>query len=256
MASCKEIYAYLETLLPISLRCAWDNDGIMVCASPHTEVFRVLTAVDITDEVIEEGIAKDVQLILSHHPLLFHPLKSVTADDVSAGKVIRLLQAGIAAFSFHTRLDAAQGGINDLLAQQLGLTQTEPFGLPDAQMGRIGIVQPTDFFAFCTDLKKRLYCSAIQYVAPKATIARVAVLGGAGKDFLSAAFHANADVFVTGEMSYDAMLSAAGMGINVIAAGHYETEQVCRTYFAQALARKFPHIRVLQSELHAPVKVF
>ena len=97
MASCKEIYAYLETLLPISLRCAWDNDGIMVCASPHTEVFRVLTAVDITDEVIEEGIAKDVQLILSHHPLLFHPLKSVTADDVSAGKVIRLLQAGIAA---------------------------------------------------------------------------------------------------------------------------------------------------------------
>ena len=115
----KELYGFLNEKIPPSLSCDWDNDGLMCCADETKEIRRVLIALDMTAEVIKKAIAEGYDLILSHHPLIFSPLRAVTPMDHIARRFIDLIRADIAAMSFHTRLDAVEGGVNDILAAEL-----------------------------------------------------------------------------------------------------------------------------------------
>ena len=138
----REFYASLEAILPRSLSCDWDNDGISCCPDPDAPVKGVLIALDPTEDAVEEAITRGCNVILTHHPMLFRGLKTVDGRDTGSRKVIRMITHGITAMAFHTRLDAADGGVNDILATRLGLSDVTPFGEdgnPAGQpIGRVG----------------------------------------------------------------------------------------------------------------------
>lgn len=243
MATVSEIYTYLDAKLPSSLSCDWDNDGLMVCADASREVKTVLFALDITPAVIEYAAQIDAELILSHHPLIFRGIRRMDGSDTTSRKVAALLRDGISAMSFHTRLDMAHGGINDILAAHLSLSDTERFGPAGEEAGRVGTLKaPLSLTEFCALVKETLKAPHVCAADNGKTIRRVAVLGGAGKDYLDSAARAGADVLLTGEVGYNAMLEAAENGLSVVTAGHYHTEAPFSEFFTKALGNAFPEL--------------
>ena len=220
MTTLSGLYEYLSYRIPEDLREEWDNDGIMV-AGDDRRVSRILVTLDITREAVSYAVSNKFGLIVSHHPLVFHPLKSVTDPRISA-----LIRADVAAFSFHTRLDAVNGGVNDTLCDLLGLVNIRQEGIL-----RIGeFSQNLTHDEFASLLRSRLGSKKLTCVERLPYIRTVAVLGGDGKDFYDCAVDSGADTYLTGSMSYNTMTDAASGKINVYEAGHYETEfPVCRT---------------------------
>ncbi len=251
------LYEALEAIMPRSLSCDWDNDGLSCSPNPHAPVTGILVALDPTEDVVDLAIRNRCNVILTHHPLLFRGLKAIAGGDTHSRKVIRMIGAGISAMSFHTRLDAVNGGVNDVLASYVGLKHVVPFGVgnrPDGTgqpMGRVGdLPMPVDLDTFIQNLVYSLSVPtvysdgkdldfaiphitpakpAIQYAGCGKPVKRVAVLGGAGGDEMAAAIASGADTYITGELSYHALCDAPYGPINLIAAGHYFTEfPVCR----------------------------
>ncbi len=225
------LYQKLNEKIPESLRCEWDNDGLMVCPDPDREVKKVLITLDCTDDAISFADEHSFDLIVSHHPLLFRPIPSLTDP-----KLIQLVKRDISGFSFHTRLDAMDGAVNDVLASVLGLEETVPFG--ECGMGRIGYLQEKlKFEDFVSDLKDCLDVPAVSAVKCSAYTERVAVLGGSGKDYVKDAELAGADTFVTGEGGHHLLTDASEGNMNIVIAGHYHTEQpVCSLLRRMVLA--------------------
>jgi len=221
----KELYQYLDRILPRTLSCPWDNDGMMCCPSPERAVRRVLISLDVTDEVIDRAIEGQYDVILTHHPMIFKPLPCVEPSVLAAARAIRLIRAGVAVMSFHTRLDAVSGGVNDTLAELLGLCEVTPFGCEGEAIGRIGSLDaPVPLAAFAKRVKTVLSAPAVTYADAHRPVKRVAVLGGSGKDDVAAAIAAGADTYLSGELGHHALTDAPDMGINLIEAGHFYTE--------------------------------
>ena len=222
-----ELYEKWNAKIPRALSCEWDNDGLMCCPDLQAEVRRVLIALDVTAAVVEEAIAGGYDLILSHHPLVFRPLRALDPSDPVAKKCIRLLGAGISVMSFHTRLDAVEGGVNDMLAEALGLQNVMPFvGDDGCSIGRVGELPmevPLDVFA--RTVKKVTGASCVAVTDAGRDVRRVALLGGSGSDDVRAAEKTGADTYLSGEIAHHHMTDAPERGMNLIAAGHYETEQ-------------------------------
>ena len=198
------------------------------------------------------------ELIVSHHPLLFHPLKRVTEDDLTGRKVIRLLRAGISAICMHTNLDAAAGGVNDALMEALGAKTTglldshgtgadgQPYGI-----GRIGILpRPMPLDAFLARTKGRLLCGGLRYVSGGRPVEKIACCGGSGGSMLEAAVAAGCDTYVTADLKYDHFLSARELGINLIDADHFCTENVVVPKLKARLDIAFPALEIRISERH------
>jgi dinuclear metal center YbgI/SA1388 family protein len=221
------LYKQLCELISPELSCDWDNDGDMCIPEPEREVHRVLIALDITGDVVKAAIEGNYDVILSHHPLLFHGLKHLVANEMTSRKCIDLCRAGISALSFHTRLDAVTGGVNDTLAKLLDIENAVPFG--DDSIGRIGSLS-TDMTAeaFARLVAERLDAPAVTLSDAGKSVHRVAVLGGGGGDFMRAALSAGADTYVTGDAGFHHIVDAPQLGINLIVAGHHHTEHpVC-----------------------------
>ena len=223
----KELYAFFEEKMPRALSCDWDNDGLMVCPDDTREVRRVLVALDITAAVAEQAIKEGYDLVVSHHPLIFHPLKAVAPGEATVNKVIRLLTSGVSAMSFHTRLDAVTGGVNDVLANAIGLQNVVPFGKDGEEIGRIGTL-PTamalkDFAALVKEVTGAPY---VQISDAGKLVSRVAVLGGGGAGESGAAAAAGADTYLTGDLRHDQLTEAPERGMNMIAGGHFFTENL------------------------------
>lgn len=229
----RELYTFLNEKIPPSLSCEWDNDGLMCCADEAREVKHVLIALDVTDKVISEALERGCDVILSHHPLIFSPLRSVTPQNHVAKKVIRLLREGITVMSFHTRLDAVEGGVNDTLATALGLADVTPFGVGGEAIGRVGaLAKELSLKDFAKAVKNVTGADYVQVADAARPVKRVAVLGGSGSDDVKAAIAAGADTYVSGELKHNYLTEAAEMGINLIAAGHHHTENlVCHRLF-------------------------
>ena len=133
------LYNKLNARLPKELAEPWDNDGLMVCADADAPVRRVLLALDVTETAVDFAIENRFDVLLTHHPLIFRPLSCVTEDSPVGRKVIKLIRAGVSVFSFHTRADRVDGGVNDVLADLLELTEIEP--LSEDGMGRVGSLE-------------------------------------------------------------------------------------------------------------------
>jgi len=225
----RELYQRLEERIPRELSCEWDNDGLMVCGDPQKEVKRVLIALDVTAAVADEAVAGGYDLVLSHHPLVFRPLKSVTTADPVAKKVIELIRKDVAVASFHTRLDAVCGGVNDTLAAALGLGEVAPFGSNGETIGRIGVLsEPTSLEAFTALVKRVTGVPFVLAANGGRPVHRVAILGGSGSSDVVAAERAGADTYLSGELAHHHLTDAPERGMNLIAAGHFHTENpVC-----------------------------
>lgn len=232
----RELSAFLEEKIPSSLSCEWDNDGLLVCPNPEKEVKKMLVSLDVTEKVVEQAIAGGYDLILSHHPIIFHPLSCVEPGDPVAKKVIDLLASGVSVMSFHTRLDALTDGVNDRLAGLLGLTDVRPFGQNGETIGRIGTLSnPTTLDEFAKTVKEILRAPSVAYAGNR-RVEIVAVLGGGGADDVDAAKEAGADTYLTGELKYHQLVDAPECGMNLLAAGHYYTEaHICEKLKALAL---------------------
>ena len=230
----KEIYSRFEKLLPPSLMEEWDNDGLMCVPDGEKEISRVLVSLDVTEEIVDYAIESNFDLIVSHHPLIFRPVSRINEDNHVSRKIIKLVANGISVFSFHSRADKAVGGVNDLLANLLGIFDTTPFG--EGDLGRIGTIEESctaEDFAY--RVKQALGADSVKYVDALTEVNQVAVVGGDGKDFVKDAIKAGADTLVSGRLSYNVMAEGPEMGINLIEAGHFFTEQPIVDFFCERL---------------------
>lgn len=228
----------LEEKFPKQYACEWDNDGLMCATEMDAPVKKVLCTLDVTNEALLYAYKNGFDTVISHHPLIFRPLGAVTPNySHIAHKVLYAVQHGINVFSFHTRFDAMPGGINDLLASKLGLANIRAFGDEESDMGRLGeLPQEMMVEAFCAFVKETLGCDKVSFSkAAKDTVRTVAVLGGAGKDFIGGAKAAGADVLVSGELGYNNMAEAAERGITLVEAGHFFTEDVACKFFSELM---------------------
>ena len=240
-----ELYFALNQKIPSALSCDWDNDGLMCCPDPEKNVSRVLVALDITAEVVARAIKGGYDLIVSHHPLIFSPLRALDPRDPVAKKVIRLLLSGISAMSFHTRLDAVEGGVNDVLASALGLVEVTPFGANGEEIGRIGTL-PKEMSAeeFARLAKGVLAADQILLSDAGLPVRRVAVLGGGGASEVFAAKCAGADTYLTGELKHNNLTDAPENGINLLAGGHFHTENLVCDRICEILKEIDPTLAV------------
>lgn len=239
----KELYEKICDRIPEHLACEWDNDGIMSSPDLSAEVSSALIALDVTEEIVDYAISRKFDLIISHHPLIFKPIDSVTEENHITRKVIKLLSNNVSVFSFHTRADKVTGGVNDLLADAIGLVDTEPFG--EEGLGRIGnLPEETALEEFCNDVKISLEADGVRFADAYNPVKRVAVVGGDGKDFVKDAVLAGADTYLSGRIGYNVMEEAAEMGINLVEAGHYFTEYPVCEFFASLVTSLDENVRV------------
>ena len=226
-----EFYKSLSELYPTSLSCDWDNDGLMCCGDVNAEVKRVLVALDATNDCISYAEKNGFDLVLTHHPMIFKGLKTVSENSLHGNNVIRCIKSGVSVISLHTRLDAGMDGVNDALANALELNDVVPFG-DDAEpeIGRMGTISPVSPEKFAALVRDKLGCTSVNaYIAKDKLISKVALVGGGANDFIFPALSAGADAFVCGECRYNTALEAADSGLTVIEAGHYHSEfPVCR----------------------------
>ena len=233
-----DLYKYLDASIPPSLSCDWDNDGLMCCGDPEHEVKKVLIALDITERTVEEAVKGGFDVIISHHPRIFKKIGALEPTVGSARKAIKLIKNDISAMSFHTRLDALKGGVNDVLCEKLGVRNTVPFGPDGEEMGRIGTLDPPiSLEDFCAKIKKSLGTPIVLSAGCGKSVHKVALLGGDGKDFVYSAIKEGADTYISGRISYNIMVEAPEMGINLIEAGHFYTENPVCEFLAELVKK-------------------
>lgn len=239
----KEIYQRFEEEIPVHLRESWDNDGIMCCPDGTSEVYRVLVSLDVTEEIVDYAIERGFDLIVSHHPLIFRPISSLDEENHISRKLIKLVCSGISVFSFHTRLDKLCGGVNDRLADLLGIKDARPFG--EGDLGRIGTIEETmDLQDFAYRVKQLCGSDVIRYADGFSDVHTVALVGGDGKGYVKAAIDEGADTYISGRIGYNVMEEAPEMGINLIEAGHYFTEQHITEFIRELLVEFDPNLYV------------
>ena len=250
MVYVSDILNFVETLAPRAMKMDWDNVGLL-CGSKSTPVTKVLIALDPFEHVCREAADWGAEVIVTHHPLIFRPLPNVT-DETSIGRGIRtLIKHDISAINAHTNLDQAPGGVNDVLARTLGLENVQIINPKDGYgLLRMGEAPEQNLSDFLSTVKKNLHCDGLRYVDGGKPVHRVAVGGGACGDGWQEALDAGCDTFVTSDCKYNQFWDAKDMGLNLIDAGHFHTENPVVAVLAEKIAAAFPEIEVKISESH------
>lgn len=226
-----DVFDAIRRISPEDLQEKWDNSGVQICTDRDAEVSTILTALEISDSVIDEAIREHADLIVTHHPLVFKKLSSVDSNDIAGNQIIRLIRAGISVYSSHTAFDSAAIGTNQYLAEQLGLSGIVPMYPAEREncgMGRIGSYEePVPFSEFIRILDGACGKNDIR-IAGKVpeTVRSVSLCTGAGAEFMRDACEMGSDVYVTGDVKYHDARLADDMGFCVIDAGHYGTEVI------------------------------
>lgn len=237
----REIIHIIESVAPRSAQEQWDNSGMQV-GDTGRDISAALLTTDITIDVVNEAIMHNCQLIISHHPLLFHGLKQLCGQTPQAQIVEMAIKNNIAIYSAHTNIDAVLNGVSGQLAQLLGIqqyrilvpTQSEQIGL-----GVIGqLPQPMEYTQFLNHVRNTLHTTYIRYTAPATQqVQTIALCGGSGAEFIENAIAQQADVYITADCKYHEM-QAADKRIGLIDIDHWVSEQHTRNIFEQLLT---PH---------------
>ena len=254
MRQVKDIYSFLCEEAPLELQMSFDNSGLQI-GRLGKEVSKVLLALDVTDNVLKEAEEIGAELIISHHPLIFKAVKSISDIDPESARLLKLIENGMAVISMHTNLDIAQGGVNDVLIKLLG---AEPeAGLDSANCGRVGTLKEAmgidEFIALC---RSALNVNGIRYYDAGKAVKHIAVMGGAGADSLDDAYAKGCDTYITSDIKYHQFLRAAELEMNLIDADHYCTENPIMAVLCGKLQAKFPDISFCVSEKHHAVIKF
>ncbi len=222
MANVEKLYGYLNDAISCELSCEWDNDGKMCVSDKNREVEKVLICLDVSEYAVDYAIENGFDCIVSHHPLVFNPFSRIDCNDNICRKLCRLIKNDIAVFSFHTRLDKVSGGVNDALADIIGLKNVEDF----SDVGRMGNIKETNLVEFAKSFKEKINADRVVCVDAGKRVSKIALVGGSGKGYLEEAVEFGCDTFVTGEMPYNCEHEAKECGINLICGGHYFTENI------------------------------
>ena len=255
----KEIIRALERFAPLPLQESYDNAGLQ-CGLTETEASGALLCLDVTEEVVREAVDLGCNLIVSHHPLLFHPLRQVTDANLVQRSVRIAIQNDICIYAAHTNLDNAEDGVNYRIAEKLGLIDVEMIAprtvstndanvrAASAVMGYLPVAE--DSFAFLQRVKQAFGVEALQHnQLLERQIQSVAICGGAGDFMLDEALRAEADAFITGEMHYHVWFGHE-QEIQIAVLGHYESEQYTREIFREVIERVAPNLPVYDTDIN------
>lgn len=262
MVTVSEVFDVLNALAPVTRKMDFDNVGILV-GHPDYQVTKVLVSLDITDEVVEEAISKGVELIVSHHPLFFS-INNIRSDDLIGKTVLTLVENKIAAICMHTNLDVSRGGVNDALAETLGLTNIQCLTVDGIDkdnleygLGRYGYTEKEyHFVEYLAHVNSRLKANGLRYVDAEKPVKKVAVCGGSGGSELKYAYDTGCDTYVTADVKYNVFLDAVNLGINLIDAGHFPTENVVVEPVKKLLSENFPDVEFFVSKFHVQPEHF
>ena len=255
MITVKDVLEYIDSIAPKSMAMDWDNTGLL-CGDPNCPVHKILIALDPFESVCYEAYDVGADLIITHHPLIFTPQKSITTETSVGRSILFLCEKGISAINAHTNLDCAPNGVNDVLAHTLDLENiaviqspaaghnASPYGL--LRMGTFD----TDLSVFLAHVKHRLGTPVLRYVSNGKPVHKIAVGGGACGDMLKDAWHAGCDTFVTSDVKYNQFWDAKELGMNLIDAGHFYTENPVCAQLASQLTLHFPDLVVALSKTH------
>lgn len=252
MATVADILNFIESLAPRFMKESWDNVGLN-CGHADHKVTKILVALDPFFHVCREAKEMGAELLVTHHALIWNP-GFITDTDTQGRNTLFLIENGIAHINAHTNLDQAPGGVNDVLAKTLGLENISiinpipgenPYGLL-----RRGTVQEQSLDTFLASVKKNLHCDGLRYVDSGKPVRNVAVGGGSCADGMWEAVAAGCDTFVTSDVKYNGFWDAKELGLNLIDAGHFHTENPVVAVLAEKIAQRFPEIEVKISESH------
>ncbi len=239
----KDFVTFLDGVAPYSTALDFDNVGLLI-GNPQCDVKGILVALDCFDEVIDRAEDLGANLIITHHPIIFNPLKNILSDSLQH----KLIRKNISVISLHTNLDFAEGGVNDALAEAIGLYDTEAVESHDGVLLRLGTLdEPEDPYSFAKHLKEVLG-GGIKFVAGKTDIKTVMVCSGSGGDYLADAVKYKADALVTADVKHNVFIDAGEYGISLFDAGHFNTEDVIIAPLCRDIAGAFPEIPI--SECH------
>ena len=239
MSTVKDIYSFLDSFAPFSTSASWDNTGLLV-GSETSEVKKVMLSLDVTGEVIDEAKNENVDLIITHHPLIFDPIKKVVSDTL----LYKAVSSGISFISSHTCLDIAKDGVNDCLANVVGLKNVN--SVEEDPFLKIGEIEEKTEDEFIALLKEKLNCNVL-YNSTGNNVKKVALCSGAGGDLFTLAKEMGADALLTGEAKYHEFLDASFNNISIFACGHFETEIVVIDILKEKLEREFKGIKFIKS---------
>ena len=251
-----DILKFLETLAPASMAMDWDNVGLL-CGNPSMAVTKVLVALDPFEHVCKEATVYGAEVIVTHHPLIFRPLTNITNETPLGRNIRSLINSEISVINAHTNLDQAPGGVNDVLAKKLGLGKVKTINPKDGVgLLRMGEVPEQPLDAFLKQVKTQLQCEGLRYVDGGKPVRKVAVGGGSCADGMLDALRAGCDTFVTADVKYNQFWDAHDLGLNLIDAGHFYTENPVVAVLAEKISAAFPEIEVKISETHADCMKF
>lgn len=248
-----QVLSFLNTIAPMNTAESYDNVGLLTGSSAEN-ITGIAACLDITEEIIIEAVSKNANLIVSHHPVIFHPMKRILAGN----PVYSLVRNDISAIAIHTNFDMCEAGVNDALMELLGwqsvgvLEQTQPNGL-----GIGGIAElPLGFTAkaLAEHCKKSLDLESVKYCEGDThAITRIGVCSGSGGDLLARAKALGCQALVTGDVKQSVWIEAVNSGMALIDAGHYGTEKCASHRIATLLSRAFPEIPVFTPDVeHEP----
>lgn len=242
MQTVREILDFLWSIAPEAGKEPWDNVGHLV-GRRNASVDHILVSLDITMPVIHEAIEKGTQLIVSHHPLIWDTYKHVTDSVFQQDKVLTLAEHRIGAICMHTNLDEAEDGVDDTLAEALGLKPE--CHLAEGTIGHVSMLpEPMDLQDFLPMVKEKLHANGLRYCNGGRPVQRIATGCGFCGEYLADAVKADCDTFITGDVKYSVMIDALGQGINLIDAGHYPTENPIVAKLQRKLQAQFPDVQV------------
>ena len=245
----EKFYRILEQICPSQLAEEWDNSGLQLNSKYH-EVSKVLVALEITDAVIDEALEKNADMIVTHHPLIFHGVKCID-DNTAEGRYLnRLIRGGISVYSCHTSFDIMEGGNNDYLGTVLGLVEIEPF--ENEAICRKGVTPMEICLADFARRAAQVLEISEHHIRlsgdPGRSICTVGWCTGAGAEYLDAAAEEGCDLFITGDVKYHDAQRARGLDLCLMDAGHYGTEKIFVDNMAELLERK-TNCEILRSRI-------
>ena len=259
MTQVSDLCQFLDSFAPHSLAEEWDNVGLLV-GDKATRVLRVMTCLTITPESCAEAVSKRADLIVTHHPLPFKPLRRLTAESTPERLLLDLIRAGIAVHSPHTAFDSAATGINQQFAAGIGLVSIQPL-VPSAERvpgmplgsGRCGsFTSNVTVTEIASRLKAFLKVSGLHIVGnDSASIKTAAVACGSGGSFLEHVIQQDIQLLVTGEASFHTCLEAQASGVTLLLPGHFASERFAVERLAEVLGKHFPQLTVWASESEA-----
>ncbi len=255
---CRDIMKVIEATYPKHAALEWDNVGLLV-GRTEKEVKKIYVALDATDEVIEQAVAANADMLITHHPLLFSPLKKITDEHFIGGRVVKLLQHDISYYAMHTNYDVC--GMADISAVILGLDGAETLEVTDKEsmegIGRVGDLSSPMSLQECGELiKEKFQLESVKVFGDlSSTVQRVAICPGSGKGMTELALEKNADVLVTGDIGHHEGIDAVAQGLAIIDAGHYGLEHIFIEDMANYLRKNVEGIVVETHEITHPFQV-